>query len=139
GVVYYREHKTYRQPGDIEPISIWAQSIIKGIAGFSAIITFGTFLLSVDLSGFFRGELTLAIFGVFMIIVMFIGIPFLTGFSYILLAGEIMEMSVEENVQKLYKNMENNGYDTSVHEITNIYPSGYEPSKRVSLNKRDDT
>ncbi|MFX1373061.1 MAG: hypothetical protein ACFFCE_14505, partial [Promethearchaeota archaeon] len=26
GVVYYREHKTYRQPGDIEPISIWAQS-----------------------------------------------------------------------------------------------------------------
>ena len=70
---------------------------------------------------------------------MFVGIPFLTGFSYILLAGEIMEMSSEENVQKLYKAMEKNGYNTTRREITNIYPSGYEASKGETLNKREDT
>ncbi|MHA1274927.1 MAG: hypothetical protein ACTSQS_16055, partial [Promethearchaeota archaeon] len=54
GIIYYVESKKYRKPGDIEPISIWSQSIIKGIAGISALFTFGTFFLTVDLSGFFQ-------------------------------------------------------------------------------------
>lgn len=37
---------------------------------------------------------------------MFEGIPFLTGFSYLLIAGEVMELNVENNVNKLYKIME---------------------------------
>ncbi|MFX0037404.1 MAG: hypothetical protein ACFE9I_17415, partial [Candidatus Hermodarchaeota archaeon] len=85
GVVYYRENTKYRQPGDIEPISIWAQSIVKGIAGLSALLTFTTFLGGIDFSGFFgEGDLFAIIFGLLITIVMFGGIPFLTAFSYIL-------------------------------------------------------
>ena len=130
GVVYYREHIKYRQPADIEPVSIWAQSIVKGIAGLSAILTFSTFLTTVDFSGFFaEGQAFMVIFGVLIIVVFFGGIPFLTAFSYVLLAGEIMEMCVESNKQKLYDTMEKNGYNTTPRSITNIYPSGSEPSK----------
>ena len=130
GVVYYREHLKYRQPADIEPVSIWAQSIVKGIAGLSAILTFSTFLTTVDFSGFFgEGEPFMMVFGVLIIVVFFGGIPFLTAFSYVLLAGEIMEMCVESNTQKLYKTMEKNGYDIKPRDITNIYPTRSEPSK----------
>ncbi|MFX1315010.1 MAG: hypothetical protein ACFE9T_04050 [Promethearchaeota archaeon] len=134
GIVYYRENKKYRQPGDIEPISIWAQSIVKGIAGLSALLTFSTFLTTVDFSGFFgEGEPFMMIFGVLIIVVMFGGIPFLTAFSYVLLAGEVMELCAEENIQKLYGIMEKNGYDTNPHDITNIYPSGRPSSKKDKL------
>ncbi|MFW9879112.1 MAG: hypothetical protein ACFFG0_39035, partial [Candidatus Thorarchaeota archaeon] len=140
GVVYYRENKKYRQPGDIEPISIWAQSIIKGIAGLSALITFGAFIGSVDFSGFFGegGDFLNLLFGFLVVIVMFVGIPFLTGFSYILLAGEVMELNAEQNIQKLYKIMEKNGYDTSPHDIKNIYLSGYNNSKTKTQEKIEE-
>ena len=124
GVVYFRQSKKYRQPGDIEPISIWAQSIIKGIAGASAIITLADFLITVDFSGFF-GEDQNAILMFLIILVFFVGIPFLTAFSYILLAGEVMEFSMDFNTKKLYSLMEKNGYDTNPREITNIYPEGF--------------
>ena len=130
GIVYYREHRKYRQPADIEPVSIWAQSIVKGIAGLSAILTFSTFLTSVDFSGFFgEGEPFMIIFGILIIVVFFGGIPFLTAFSYVLLAGEVMEMCVDSNTQKLYNTMEKNGYDIRPRDITNIYPSGSEPPR----------
>jgi hypothetical protein len=132
GIVYYRENKKYRQPADIEPISIWAQSIVKGIAGVSALITFASFLGTVDFSGFFGegGGLINLLFGFLITVVMFFGIPFLTAFSYILLAGEVMELSSEENIKKLYNIMENNGYNTKPRDIRNIYPSGYEVSEK---------
>jgi len=126
GVVYFRQSKKYRQPGDIEPISIWAQSIIKGVAGVSAIITLVDFLGNVDFSGFFEEDTAISlIFGVLIIIVFFAGIPFLTSFSYILLAGEVMEFSIDFNTQKLYSLMEKKGYDTTPRDITNIYPEGF--------------
>lgn len=133
GIAYYRENKKYRQPGDIEPISIWAQSIVKGIAGLSALLTFSNFLRQVDFSGFFdigEGGAFGIVFGLLIIIVMFGGIPFFTSFSYILLSGEIMGACAEENIKKLYGIMENNGYDITPREITNLYPLGYESSKR---------
>ncbi|TXT65163.1 MAG: membrane protein of unknown function [Promethearchaeota archaeon] len=129
GIVYFRQPKKHRQPGDIEPISIWAQSIIKGVAGISAIITFVQFFSSVDFSGFFQGEGVSIIFGFFMTIVFFWGIPFLTAFSYILLAEEIMEFSLEENKKKLYEIMETNGYDTEPRKITNLKPQEKEITK----------
>ncbi len=136
GVVYYRENKKYRQPGDIEPLSIWSQSIVKGIAGLSAILTFSTFLSTVDFSGFFgEGDAFMMIFGVLIIVVMFGGIPFLTAFSYVLLAGEVMEICAEENIQKFYNIMEKNGYDTSPRDITNIYPSGFPSAKKDQSDK----
>jgi len=132
GVVYFRQSKRYRQPGDIEPISIWAQSIVKGIAGASAIITLIGFLAEVDFSGFF-GEsenVTGWIFGLLITLVFFIGIPFLTAFSYVLLAGEVMEFSMDFNTQKLYSLMEKKGYDTTPRDITNIYPEGFIERKK---------
>ncbi|MHA2050787.1 MAG: hypothetical protein ACW986_14335, partial [Promethearchaeota archaeon] len=140
GVVYYREHKKYRTPGDIEPISIWAQSIIKGIAGLSALLTFGTFLLNVDFSGFFgEGNAANFIFGIFIVIVMFGGIPFLTGCSYLLLAGEVMEADIEKNTQKLYNIMKNNGYDPTPRKITNIYPSEYPKNSDPPHSEHSET
>jgi len=126
GVVYFRQSKKYRQPGDIEPISVWAQSLVKGMAGLSAIVTLIGFLTTVDLSGFFTdtSNVTSWIFGVLVIVVFFAGIPFLTAFSYILLAGEIMEFSIDFNTQKLYALMEKKGYDTTPRDVTNIYPDG---------------
>lgn len=136
GVVYYRENKKYRQPGDIEPLSIWSQSIVKGIAGLSAILTFGAFLSTVDFSGFFEGgDAFTIIFGVLITVVMFGGIPFLTAFSYVLLAGEVMELCAEENIKKLHNIMEKNGYDTTPRDITNIYPSGFPSSEKDKLDK----
>ncbi|MFX0041730.1 MAG: hypothetical protein ACFE8L_02355 [Candidatus Hodarchaeota archaeon] len=140
GIVYFRENKKYRQPGDIEPISIWSQSIVKGIAGLSALLTFSTFLTTVDFSGFFgEGDFFMIIFGVLVIVVLFGGIPFLTAFSYVLLAGEVMEECAEENIQKLFNIMEKNGYDTNPHDITNIYPSGFpEKDKLDKLEKAEN-
>jgi len=131
GVVYYLESRRYRKPGDIEPISIWSQSFIKGIAGFSALFTFGSFFLNVNFSGFFREEGMMAIFGVFMVVVMFWGQPFLTSFAFILLAVEIMDQSVEENTKKLYKKMEEEGFDTTPHTLTKLYPDGYIQSEKM--------
>ena len=127
GVVYFRQSKKYRQPGDIEPISIWAQSIIKGIAGASAIMTLIGFLTTVNFSGFFEDQesVTGLILMFLIILVFFVGIPFLTAFSYILLAGEVMEFSIDFNSQKLYSLMEKKGYDTTPRDITNIYPEGF--------------
>ena len=131
GIVYFRQSKKHRQPGDIEPISIWAQSIIKGIAGLSALITLINFLSAVDFSGFFGEQfknpgqaIMVYTFMALIIIIFFAGIPFLTSFSYVLLAGEIMEFSIDYNVQKLYSKMERADYDITPRNITNIYPSG---------------
>jgi len=135
GVVYFRQSKKYRQPGDIEPISVWAQSLVKGMAGLSAIVTLIGFLTTVDLSGFFADSNDIAsmIFGVLVIVVFFAGIPFLTAFSYILLAGEIMEFSIDFNTQKLYSLMEKKGYDINPRDITNLYPDGFtEPKKSIT-------
>ncbi|NVM19817.1 MAG: hypothetical protein HWN80_19095 [Candidatus Lokiarchaeota archaeon] len=131
GVVYFRQSKKYRQPGDIEPISIWAQSIVKGIAGTSAIITLAGFLFTVDFSGFFQDQesVTGMIMMFLIILVFFVGIPFLTSFSYILLAGEVMEFSMDFNTQKLYSIMEKKGYDTTPRDITNMYPEGFQKVK----------
>jgi hypothetical protein len=138
GVVYYREHLKYRQPADIEPVSIWAQSIVKGIAGLSAILTFSTFLTSVDFSGFFgEGEPFMMIFGVLIIGVFFGGIPFLTAFSFVLLAGEIMEMCVESNKQKLFDTMKKNGYNTTPRDITNIYPPESESPQLIKSEPKE--
>ena len=137
GIVYFRQSKKYRQPGDIESISVWAQSLVKGIAGLSAILTLANFLLTVDLSGFISdtADVTSWIFGVLVIVVFFVGIPFLTAFSYILLAGEVMEFSIDFNTQKLYALMEKKGYNTTPRDITNIYPDGKPASK---LSKIED-
>ena len=137
GVVYFKQSKKYRQPADIEPISVWAQSLIKGIAGLSAIITLIGFLASVDFSGFFTFENIIGlIFGILMVIVFFAGIPFLTAFSYILLAGEIMEFSMDYNINKLYRKMKKRGYNTTPRKITNLYQSGYIPPDNSVI---DDT
>jgi hypothetical protein len=134
GVVYFRQSKKHRQPGDIEPISIWAQSMVKGIAGISAIITLIGFIAEVDFSGFFGDSenVTGWIFGLLITLVFFVGIPFLTAFSYILLAGEVMEFSMDFNSQKLFALMEKKGYDTTPRDITNIYPDGFISKKSIS-------
>ena len=139
GIVYYKESKKYRSPGDIEPISIWAQSMVKGIAGFSALITFGTFFLSVDFSGFFRfepGNEFFLIFGILIVIVLFWGMPFLTSFSYVLLAGEIMEFSNDVNTRKLLRLMEKAGFNTTPRDLTNIYPPGLVKKDKVETSDK---
>jgi len=144
GIAYYLESKKHRKPGDIEPISIWAQSIVKGIAGFSAVITFFSFFQTVDFSGFFTGNdsnaVFMFIFGIFLLIVMFYGTPFLTSFSYMLLSIEVMDYSYEYNSEKLYKIMRKNGYDTTPRKLTNLFPSGFEELKRIpeSTKKKEN-
>ena len=106
GIVYFRQPKKHRKPGDVESISIWSQSMIKGVAGISALITFIQFLSNVDFSGFFIGAVDL-IFGILMVIIVFWGTPFLTAFSYIILSHEIMEFSLEESKTKLFNGRRN--------------------------------
>ncbi|MFX1329259.1 MAG: hypothetical protein ACFE91_14110 [Promethearchaeota archaeon] len=50
-----------------------------------------------------------------------------------------MELCAEDNIERLYNIMESKGYDTSLREITNIYPSGYKSSKIETLNNRENT
>lgn len=102
-------------------------------------MTFGTFIANVDFSGYFeRGETFMIFFGFLIAIVMFGGIPFLTAFSNGLLAGEIMELNVDQNIQKLYKFLEKKGYDIKPRDITNIYPSGYQFSNKDLPKKKDN-
>lgn len=139
GIVYYKESKKYRAPGDIEPISIWAQSMVKGVAGFSALITFASFFMSVDFSGFFRvepGNEFFLIFGILVVFVLFWGTPFLTAFSYILFAGEIMEFSNDVNTSKLLRIMDKNGYNTTPRDLTNIYPPGLTKKEKVETAEK---
>ena len=121
GLIYVKISKKVRSPTDIEPISIWAQSFIKGIAGFSALITFIQFFITIDLSGFFTSDnIMLSIFGFFFVSVLFVGLPFLTAFSYILLSLEILDFSLDYNKEKLYKLMEKDGIDTTPVKISTI-------------------
>jgi len=140
GIAYYLESKKHRKPGDIEPISIWAQSIVKGIAGFSAVITFFAFFQTVDFSGFFTGNdsnaVFMFIFGIFLLIVMFYGTPFLTSFSYMLLSIEVMDYSYDYNSEKLYEIMRKKGYDTTPRKLTNLFPSGFEELRRTPEPKK---
>ncbi len=143
GVVYYLESKKHRKPGDIEPISIWSQSLIKGIAGITAILTFVTFFSNVDFSGFFTmggndGGVMFFIFGLFMVIVMFWGTPFLTSFAYILLTVDVMDTCKDSNSQKLYKIMEKHGYDITPRKITNLYPSGFQTSDKMKRKEKPE-
>ena len=140
GIAFYRESNKYRIPGDIEPISIWAQSLIKGIAGISALLAFAGFFLTVDFSGFFSLEegIIFFIFGVFLVFVMFWANPFITAFSYMLLAQDVMELSHDKNVAKLYKIMEKKGYDTKPRDLTKLYPSGFDLKEKKSLDKKSD-
>ncbi len=130
GIAYYLESKKHRKPGDIEPISIWALSFVKGMAGLSAIITFWSFFSLVDFSGFFRGEISFIIFGTFLVIVMFWGAPFFSAFAYMLLAIEIMNYSKDVNSERLYNIMKKNNLDTTPRDLINIYPAGYKPPKK---------
>jgi len=116
GVVYLREPKSYRKPADVEPISYWTQSIIKGFAGLSAILTFLQFVLALDVSKAVDMEGLGAFFLVFLLIIIFYMLPFLTGFSFILLAEELMDFSTDYNRKRLYKLMDKK-YDTNPREI----------------------
>ena len=142
GIAYYLESKKHRRPGDIEPISIWAQSIIKGVAGFSAIITFFAFFQTVDFSGFFTetgdNAIFMFIFGIFLVTVMFYGTPFLTAFSYIFFSIEVMDYSYDYNSEKLYQKMQKHGYDTTPRKLTNLFPSGFEELRRIPESKKED-
>ncbi|MHA1193767.1 MAG: hypothetical protein ACTSP9_16010 [Promethearchaeota archaeon] len=142
GIAYYLESKKHRRPGDIEPISIWSQSIIKGVAGFSAIITFIAFFQTVDFSGFFTetgdNAIFMFIFGIFLVTVMFYGTPFLTAFSYILFSIEVMDYSHDYNSEKLYKKMQKHGYDTTPRKLTNLFPSGFEELRRIPESKKEE-
>ncbi|MHA1457487.1 MAG: hypothetical protein ACTSRT_15445 [Promethearchaeota archaeon] len=142
GIAYYLESKKHRRPGDIEPISIWTQSIIKGVAGFSAIITFIAFFQTVDFSGFFTetgdNAIFMFIFGIFFVTVMFYGTPFLTAFSYILFSIEVMDYSHDYNSEKLYKKMQKHGYDTTPRKLTNLFSSGFEELRRIPESKKEE-
>ncbi len=133
GVVYYRESKKYKIPGDVEPISIWAQSIVKGIAGISALVAFGTFFLNVDFSGFFTESedqgIVWIIFGTILVVTMFWGTPFFTSFAYTALAEDIMDLTYKKNVEKFYKILEKRGYDITPRDLSLIYPNKFKTQK----------
>jgi hypothetical protein len=116
GVVYLREPKNYRKPADVEPISYWTQSIVKGFAGLSAVLTFFQFVLGLDISKVVDMAGIGAFFLTFLLIIIFYVLPFLTGFSYLLLAEELMDFSTDYNRDRLYRLM-NKKYDTNLREI----------------------
>jgi len=122
GIVYLRKPKKYRKPSDVEPISYWTQSIVKGVAGFSALITFLQFAMALDLSQIGGGMTGIAgLFLTLMVGVIFYALPFLTGFSYILLAEELMDFSTSYNKKRLYGLMSKQ-YETGPQSIK-IEPS----------------
>jgi hypothetical protein len=128
GIVYYREPKRYRKPADVEPVSIWAQSLVKGAAGISTLITFIEFAITLDVQTMISqsGEGMLLLMVILLII--FWGLPFITGFAYILLAEELMDFSTEYNNKRLYKLMEKGGIDATPRKIT-IEPSNQTKDK----------
>jgi len=73
----------------------------------------------------YLSDLNEELINTFIVVVFFAGIPFLTASSYVLLAGEIMEFSMDFNTHKLYSLMEKKGYNTTPREITKIYPEGF--------------
>jgi hypothetical protein len=134
GLVYFKEPKRYRKPADVEPVSIWAQSLVKGAAGFSALITFIEFALSMDVASMFGSSMANMTAIMAIVLIIFWGLPFLTGFAYILLAEELMDFSTDYNKSRLYKLMDKGDYDTTLREIK-IEPSKTtESSEKASKN-----
>ena len=133
GVAYYvSNNKQDHIPGDIERMSVWQTSFITGFASFSSLITFYNFMIGIDLSGFFMMEnVLMGIMGALIAIVAFWGLPFLTGFAFMLLAIGVMEGTLPENREKLYKIMKNGGYDITPRNITQLYPDGYNNKKTI--------
>ncbi len=118
GIVYYREPKRYRKPADVEPVSIWAQSLVKGAAGISALITFIEFALTLDVQTMVSQSGEGMILLMVLLLIIFWGLPFITGFAYVLLAEELMDFSTEYNNRRLYKLMEKGGIDPTLRKIT---------------------
>ncbi len=117
GIVYIREPTKYRKPSDVEPISYWTQSIVKGFAGLSALVTFFQFIIGLDMGSVITGQGGIVDLIIpFLLGIIFYGLPFLTGFSYILLAQELMDFSTNYNSKRLYKIMDKK-YDTRPREI----------------------
>ncbi|TXT60109.1 MAG: membrane protein of unknown function [Promethearchaeota archaeon] len=117
GIVYFREPKKYRKPADVEPVSIWAQSLVKGAAGISALITFVEFAITMDVQSAIQSAGQELFLIMLTILVLFWGLPFITGFAYILLAEELMDFSTEFNNKRLYKLMERGGIDATPRKI----------------------
>ncbi|MHA1783694.1 MAG: hypothetical protein ACTSVE_00715 [Candidatus Helarchaeota archaeon] len=123
GIVYYHDFHDDHIPGDIERLSIWLTSMISGIAGFSSVLTFISFVARIDLSSFASIDDPLirlmAAFGTFTIFYVF---PFLTSICYMLFSINVMETSLEQNKKKLYKIMQDAGYDITPRNLRNLGP-----------------
>jgi len=133
GVVYYHKYREEHIPGDVERMSVWQQGWIKGLAGFSSLITFYLFASGINLTSMLTntgGNVAFNILGFITTSLIFYGFPFITGFCYMFFAVTMMEVSIDENRDKLYGMMEKGGYDVTPKNLEMmLYPGGFKESK----------
>ncbi len=135
GIVYYHKYQKEHIPGDIERVSVWQQGWIKGLAGFSSLITFINFAITIDLTSLFTSigpqDLPFAVSAFITTSLILYGFPFLTGFCFMFFAIIIMEVSIHKNRDKLYKMMQKEGYDVTPMNLENrLFPSGLKNEKK---------
>ncbi|MHA1757423.1 MAG: hypothetical protein ACTSVV_11675, partial [Promethearchaeota archaeon] len=118
GVVYFIKPKKVHLPPDIESLSNWTHNWLKGLAGFTAIVSYINLISVLNISSFiFEGDLFTQIITYIMVFLLFYGFPFLSGLALMLLTIIYMELNLDYNKLKLYNKMEKRNYDIKKKEI----------------------
>lgn len=126
GVCYYQQALKYREISDVDSISKWTLSLVSGLFGFTAVVSFvGLFepmLTQIDELIFNISSLTEdpAIFGVTILISALIVFPILIGVLLMFASMRRMEETYDINAEKLYKRMEKQGIDTTPHDLKSV-------------------
>jgi len=123
GVVFFVENLEFREPGDISRISEWFLKYIKAIAGFTAIYAFIQLFINTDFIIHIGGEGASPLLDIIMTINVFavlVGLPFLGGFLYMLVAQITVENNLPALKQKLFQRMNAMEIDTTPRQLRNV-------------------
>jgi len=116
GVVYYTKDTKDHIPPDVERLSSWFLNPIKGIAGFTAILSYFSLIIRLNILGSVGDEES-AFIMVSILYLFFYGFPFMSGMGLSLFAIVYMEMNLPDNKLNLIKRMEKNKFNTSLKHI----------------------
>jgi hypothetical protein len=126
GVCFYQKALKFREVSDIDSVSKWILSVISGLFGFTAIVSFFS-LFAPMLSQIKSLTESLGILsdvnpflGVIILIVALIVFPIVSGILLMYGSMYMMEKNYVKNVRKIYQRMEKNGIDATPLEMSYI-------------------
>ncbi|MBD3351533.1 MAG: hypothetical protein GF364_08605 [Candidatus Lokiarchaeota archaeon] len=149
GVCFYQKAVKYRAVSDIDSVSKWTLSLISGLFGFTAIVSFfGLFLpmltgldeLLVNIEVLSDDP---ALFGVIILLVALIMFPILAGILLMYGAMSQMERDYKQNTVKMLDRLKKHEIDVRLKDLspvleTDVDDQWYKDALKLSENNKED-